>query len=57
MGVRLCGTSPLMAPSFRRLWVGVEDARMNTVPIHLKVQPSMTLASLKDMVWAGEGLA
>ncbi|XP_058030616.1 ranBP-type and C3HC4-type zinc finger-containing protein 1 isoform X3 [Ahaetulla prasina] len=33
-----------------RLWVGVEDAQMVTTPIFLKVQPSMTMASLKDMV-------
>ncbi|KAL7975947.1 hypothetical protein Chor_005505 [Crotalus horridus] len=33
-----------------RLWVGVEDAQMVTHPIFLKVQPSMTMASLKDMV-------
>uniref|UniRef100_A0A8C8R5S0 RanBP-type and C3HC4-type zinc finger-containing protein 1 n=1 Tax=Pelusios castaneus TaxID=367368 RepID=A0A8C8R5S0_9SAUR len=34
-----------------RLWVGVEDAQMTTVPIHLKVKPYMTLAALKDMVF------
>ncbi|XP_070600504.1 ranBP-type and C3HC4-type zinc finger-containing protein 1 [Erythrolamprus reginae] len=33
-----------------RLWVGVEDAQMVTTPIFLKVQPSMTMASLKDMM-------
>ncbi|CAM5095344.1 unnamed protein product [Natator depressus] len=33
------------------LWVGVEDAQMTTVPIYLKVNPHMTLASLKDMVF------
>ncbi|KAJ6655867.1 hypothetical protein lerEdw1_004637 [Lerista edwardsae] len=38
-----------------RLWVGVEDARMSTVPIYLKVQPGMTLASLKDMVFLHYG--
>ncbi|XP_025031570.1 uncharacterized protein LOC103054931 isoform X3 [Python bivittatus] len=32
-----------------RLWVGVEDAQMITTPIFLKVKPSMTMASLKDM--------
>ncbi|XP_053250602.1 ranBP-type and C3HC4-type zinc finger-containing protein 1 isoform X2 [Podarcis raffonei] len=38
-----------------RLWVGVEDAQMSTVPIYLKVQPCMTLASLKDMVFLHYG--
>ncbi|XP_019341056.1 ranBP-type and C3HC4-type zinc finger-containing protein 1 [Alligator mississippiensis] len=38
-----------------RLWVGVEDAQMHTVPIHLRVRPHMTLASLKDMVFAQYG--
>uniref|UniRef100_A0A670ZDU9 RANBP2-type and C3HC4-type zinc finger containing 1 n=1 Tax=Pseudonaja textilis TaxID=8673 RepID=A0A670ZDU9_PSETE len=33
-----------------RIWVGVEDAQMVTTPIFLKVQPSMTMASLKDMM-------
>ncbi|XP_029142706.1 ranBP-type and C3HC4-type zinc finger-containing protein 1, partial [Protobothrops mucrosquamatus] len=33
-----------------RLTVGVEDAQMVTLPIFLKVQPSMTMASLKDMM-------
>ncbi|XP_013923026.1 PREDICTED: ranBP-type and C3HC4-type zinc finger-containing protein 1-like [Thamnophis sirtalis] len=33
-----------------RLWVGVEDAQMVTTPVFLKVQPSMTMASLKDMM-------
>lgn len=30
----------------------MEDAQMTTVPIYLKVNPHMTLASLKDMVRA-----
>nr|XP_056700876.1 ranBP-type and C3HC4-type zinc finger-containing protein 1 [Euleptes europaea] len=38
-----------------RLWVGVEDAHMSTIPIYLKVQPCMTLASLKDMVFLHYG--
>ncbi|KAH0619304.1 hypothetical protein JD844_019276 [Phrynosoma platyrhinos] len=38
-----------------RLWVGVEDAHMRTVPIYLKVQPCMTLASLKDMMFLHYG--
>ncbi|XP_063003472.1 ranBP-type and C3HC4-type zinc finger-containing protein 1 isoform X2 [Elgaria multicarinata webbii] len=38
-----------------RLQVGVEDAQMSTIPIYLKVQPCMTLASLKDMVFLHYG--
>ncbi|XP_063152911.1 ranBP-type and C3HC4-type zinc finger-containing protein 1 isoform X3 [Candoia aspera] len=38
-----------------RLWVGVEDAQMVTTPIFLKVQPSMTVASLKDMMFLHYG--
>uniref|UniRef100_A0A8C3IX82 RanBP-type and C3HC4-type zinc finger-containing protein 1 n=1 Tax=Chrysemys picta bellii TaxID=8478 RepID=A0A8C3IX82_CHRPI len=37
------------------LWVGVEDAQMTTVPIYLQVNPHMTLASLKDMVFLHYG--
>uniref|UniRef100_A0A8D0HTR5 RanBP-type and C3HC4-type zinc finger-containing protein 1 n=1 Tax=Sphenodon punctatus TaxID=8508 RepID=A0A8D0HTR5_SPHPU len=38
-----------------RLHVGVEDAQMSTVPIYLKVNPDMTVASLKDMVFLHYG--
>ncbi|XP_020670325.3 ranBP-type and C3HC4-type zinc finger-containing protein 1 isoform X1 [Pogona vitticeps] len=38
-----------------RLWVGVEDAHMNTIPIYLQVQPCMTVASLKDMMFLHYG--
>ncbi|XP_007442459.2 ranBP-type and C3HC4-type zinc finger-containing protein 1 isoform X2 [Python bivittatus] len=38
-----------------RLWVGVEDAQMITTPIFLKVKPSMTMASLKDMMFLHYG--
>ncbi|XP_061486838.1 ranBP-type and C3HC4-type zinc finger-containing protein 1 isoform X2 [Rhineura floridana] len=38
-----------------RLWVGVEDAQMTTIPIYLKVQPCMTLASLKDLMFLHYG--
>ncbi|XP_030388843.1 ranBP-type and C3HC4-type zinc finger-containing protein 1 isoform X1 [Gopherus evgoodei] len=37
------------------LWVGVEDAQMTTVPIYLQVNPHMTVASLKDMVFLHYG--
>ncbi|XP_044311063.1 ranBP-type and C3HC4-type zinc finger-containing protein 1 isoform X1 [Varanus komodoensis] len=38
-----------------RLQVSIEDAQMKAVPIYLKVQPCMTLASLKDMVFLHYG--
>ncbi|XP_062835203.1 ranBP-type and C3HC4-type zinc finger-containing protein 1 isoform X1 [Anolis carolinensis] len=38
-----------------RLWVGVEDVHMSTIPIYLKVRPCMTLASLKDMMFLHYG--